>query len=417
MTRKRSYKRKPTKSTTRKRTTRATVKRRRKQTENKVLDIIAKIIRLAVLIGICGFIIYQLFTPDEKSNQSITQQDVDTITVEDNIAVEPIEHQVKLDTLPKDQALDYLLNEVFDSFNLEDSWIRRNGKILRVQLPTELPAVTVIWEIIQEIEQLDLTVIKSEENLRANKSTISIGSGDNSLLTIIFRTNSDLRRKTGKIAIIIDDFGYYNNKTTDTFLKFNYPITLSIIPGQKHSAKMAQQAKEHDKPIMIHLPMEALEEKVEDSEFTVMTNIPDSVIINRVRKALAYLPDAVGINNHMGSKATADTHVMEIVFNELKSTGKFFVDSRTTNKSVVAGIAKKYNVRFAENDGFLERNKNEDDVYIQRKLAAIAKIARRRGKAIVIGHPYKETIKVLSEEIPRLEKQGFKIVPIREVVR
>ncbi|UCE04521.1 MAG: divergent polysaccharide deacetylase family protein [bacterium] len=417
MVRKRSYKRKLSKSTKKRRTTRAAVKRRRKQTESKVLDIVAKIIRLAVLIGICAFIIYQLFRPDEKSDQPTKQEKVETSTIEDNIIEQPIEQEVKLDTLPKDQALDYLLHEVFDSFNLEDSWIKRNGDILRVQLPAELPAVTIIWEIIQQIKQLDLKVIESEEDLRANKSTISIGPNENKLLTIIFNKNKVLKRKTGKIAIIIDDFGYYNNRTTEKFLEFKYPITFSIIPGQKHSIKIAQQAKKHDKSIMIHLPMEALEETVEDGEFTIMTDMPDSVIADRVQKALAYLPDAVGINNHMGSKATADTHVMEIVFNELKTKGRFFVDSKTTDKSVISDIASKYDVKYAINDGFLEQNKNEDEVYIQRKLAAIAKIARKRGKAVVIGHPYKETIKVLSEEIPKLERQGFKIVPITNVVR
>jgi polysaccharide deacetylase 2 family uncharacterized protein YibQ len=108
---------------------------------------------------------------------------------------------------------------------------------------------------------------------------------------------------------------------------------------------------------------------------------------------------------------------MEVIFKQLKSNGKFFVDSKTTSESVASHIAAKYGVKSAVNDGFLERNKDEDEVYIQRKLAAIAKIAKRRGKAIVIGHPYSETIEVLSEEIPKLEKKGFQIVPITEVIR
>ena len=418
MTRRRSYKRKPTKSTKRRRTTRAKVKPRRKQTESKVLDFTAKLIRLAVLMGICAFIIYRLFLPEQQREQKTSQEVVETITADDVISDEPIEQKkVKLDTLPKDKALDYLIREIFDDYNLEDSWIKRNGKILRVQLPTELPAVTIIWEIIQQIKQLELKVTKSEEDLRADRSTIAIGTDENTFLTIVFSKNKDLRRKVGKIAIIIDDFGYYDNNTTDMFLKFNYPITLAIIPGQKHSTQIAQEAKKHDKTIMIHLPMEAIEEKVEDSDFTIMTNMPDSVIANRIQKALAHLPDAIGINNHMGSRATADTRVMQIVFQQLKSNGKLFVDSKTTNKSIISEVASKNNVKFAVNNGFLERKKNEDEVYIQRKLAAIAKIAKRRGMAVVIGHPYKETIKVLSEEIPKLEKQGFKIVPITDVVR
>lgn len=412
MPRRRSYRRKPTK----RRRTKVTIKRGRKQTENKFIDALSKIIRLLILIAICAFIIYRLFLPEKKGDQKSVQEEVAKLAIDTTIH-EPIEKKIELDSLPKEQALDYLLKEVFDTFNLDDSWIARNGKILKVQLPAELPAVSIIWEIIQKIEQLDLKVLNSEENLKANKSSISIGTDDNTFLTVIFYKNVDLQRRAGKIAIIIDDFGYYENKTIDNFLKLDYPIALSIIPGQKHSIKIAQEAKKYNKPIMIHLPMEALEEKVEDSEFTIMSNMSDSVIASRVQKALAYLPDAVGINNHMGSKATADDRVMNIIISELKSKEKFFVDSRTSGKSVAPSIAEKYNLKFAVNDAFLERNKNEDMRYIQSKLAAGAKIARKQGKAVLIGHPYKETIKVLTEELPKLEKQGFKIVPVTDIVR
>jgi|GEM_PF-467766 len=417
MAKRKSYRRKPAKPTQRRRTTRSTVKSRRKQKENKLLDVIAKIIRLIVLIGICGFIIYRLFLHDKKAGPPMPQKEQQPAKAEDSVIVEPIEQKVDLDALPKDQALDYLLGDLFDSFNLEDSWIKRKQNTLIVQLPEEVPAVTIIYEIIQEIKQLDLKVLQSEEDLRAEKSTITIGSEKLTLLTIIFSKNINLERKAGKIAIIIDDFGYYDNETTEKFLNFNYPITLAIIPGQRHSTRMAELSKKSNKPIMIHLPMEAIEEKVENSEFTVMTNLPDSVIAERVRKAIAALPGAVGINNHMGSKATTDTRVMETVMGQLKSNKKIFVDSKTTNKSVVSESAAKYGVKFAVNDGFLERNKNEDEIYIQRKLAAIAKIAKSRGKAIVIGHPYSETIKVLSKEIPKLEKMGFRIVPVTDLVR
>lgn len=417
MAKRKPYKRKPTRYTQRKRTTRSTVKGRRRQKENKALDVIAKIIRLVVLIGICAFIIYRLFLPGKKGEHPPIQKEEKKVKVEDSVAIEPIEQKVELDTLPKDKALDYLLHDIFRSFNLDDSWVKRSGTVLNVQLPAELPAITIIWEIIQEIKQLDLKVTKSEEDLKSEKSTIMIGTDKNTLLTVVFNKNIHLERKAGKIAIIIDDFGYYDNKTTEKFLNFEYPITLSIIPGQKHSIEMAEQAKKNEKPFMIHLPMEAIEEKVEDGEFTIMTNLPDSVIADRVQKAVGILPGAVGINNHMGSKATADARVMEVIFKQLKSNGKFFVDSKTTSESVVSHIAAKFNVKSAVNDGFLERKKDEGEVYIQRKLAAIAKIAKRRGKAIVIGHPYSETIKVLSKEIPNLEKKGFQIVPITEVIR
>lgn len=412
----RSYKPRSKQPAKKRHTTRDTVKRRRKPTENKILDAFSKAIRLIVLIAICGFIIYRLFISDKSGETSKTTPDA-LPPAADTTVLEPVEKKVSLDTLSKEKALDYVIGKVFKEFNLESSWIKQKGNTLNVKLPPDLPAVTLIWEIIQKTEELNLKVINSEEDLKANKSSISIGTDRELFLTIHFTKDSSLERKTGKIAIIIDDFGYYDNSTTTKFLEFDYPVTLSIIPGQKYSAKIAQDAKQFNKTIMIHLPMEALEEKVEEGEFTIRTDLPDSVISRRVKKAMADIPLAVGINNHMGSKATADSRVMNIVMNELKPKGKFFVDSRTTGKSVASDIARENNLKFAANDGFLERNRNEDIEYIQRKLAVIAKIAKKRGSAIVIGHPYKETIAALAEELPKLEKQGFVIVPITEVVR
>ena len=135
MAKRKPYRRKPAKSTQRRQTTRSTAKNRKKQKENKLLDVIAKIIRMIVLIGICGFIIYRLFLPEEKVEQPVVQKEQEIAKIEDSVVVEPIEQKVDLDTLPKDQALDYLLHDLFDSFSLEDSWIKRRGKTLNIQLP------------------------------------------------------------------------------------------------------------------------------------------------------------------------------------------------------------------------------------------------------------------------------------------
>ena len=92
-----------------------------------------------------------------------------------------------------------------------------------------------------------------------------------------------------------------------------------------------------------------------------------------------------------------------------------FIDSKTSLNSVVPGVAANYDLKFEQNATFLERNKNEEERHIRNKLKLAAKIAERKGKVVVIGHPYKETINVLSEELPKLEKQGFVIVSVTEL--
>ena len=411
MAKKRTYKRKPVK----RRRSSTNIRRRRSSKENKALQAVTKVIRLAVLIGICGFVLYRLFGPD-KPEQKNTQTPAEMVVSPAEEEIIPEEAPVDIDSLPKNEALDFLMQEVFKELNIEDVWIKRNQDNLTIQLPKELPALSVIWEIIQKIEQINLKVLDSKENLKAGKATITIGSGEEKLLTIIFYMNPDLKRKAGKIAFIIDDFGYYDNRTSDKYLEFEYPITLSVIPGQKYSTKIAEKAKQNNKEIMLHIPMEALGEKVEDSQYTILTSLSKKEIASRVEKAFASLPSAVGANNHMGSKATADSSVMDVVIKKVKNLNKFFVDSRTTTHSVVPDMAKKHRLKYAANGVFLERHKNEEKEYIRSKIRTAAKIAQKKGMVIAIGHPYKETLKVLSEELPKLEKQGFVIVPITEIL-
>ncbi|MDZ7318461.1 MAG: divergent polysaccharide deacetylase family protein [candidate division KSB1 bacterium] len=417
MARRKSYRPRPIK----RKSARETLRRQRPRGDKKYFATLSKALRLIILLGICGFIIYRLFIMQPPSKRKPVapkkaQPKVELLPI-DTTRVDSAEKKVKLSSLPKSEALDRVLAQVFDEFNISSSWIVRSGNLIRVQLPADLPAVTVIWEIIQRVEELDLKIIKSEEDLKTNRSTIAIGKGREVMATLVFSANPSLKRRVGKIAIIIDDFGYANNKTARQFLEMKYPVTLSIIPGQKYSTEIAAAAREVGKKYLVHLPMEAVEEKVEDSDYTIYTDLSDEEIEARVRGALDLLPDAVGVNNHMGSQATADIRVMKAVLSTLKSRNKLFIDSRTTAESVAPQIAHQQQLRFLSNDGFLERNRSEKEDYIQQKLAAVARLASKRGRAIVIGHPYKQTARALLKELPRLEKQGFEIVPLTEIVQ
>lgn len=415
MARRKSYRPRPLK----RKSARETLRRQRPRKDKTYLATLGKVLRLMLLLGICGFIIYRLFITDQPSRRKPVapkkpQPKIELLPI-DTTSTDSAKTKIKLSSLPKSEALDRMLAQVFDEFNLSNSWIVRSGNLLRIQLPADLPAVTVIWEIIQRAQELDLKVIKSEEDLRGNRSTIAIGKGREVMATLIFTSNPSLKRRAGKIAIIIDDFGYTNNKTARQFLELKYPITLSIIPGQKYSTEMAEAATAAGKKYLLHLPMEAVEEKVEDSDYTIYTDLSDEEIEARVRGALDLLPDAIGVNNHMGSLATADSRVMSVVLKTLKSRNKLFIDSRTTAESVAPQIARQQQLRFQSNDGFLERNRSEREDYIQKKLTAVANLASKRGRAIVIGHPYKQTARALLKELPRLEKQGFEIVPLTEI--
>ena len=416
MKKKRPYK--PRKTVTKRTRSSMTIKRKRKPKENKSIQFITRSLRLVILFVISAFIIYQVFKSEKKSkseNQQIVDEPVQTV-VDSSEQTDIIgEETHNIDTMSLLDKLNYSINKILFSYNIDESWIKRKQKIMRVQLPSELPAEIVVYEIIQKVKKLDLKCINSKENLKESRSSLMIISKNDTLLTIFFDKNKDIQRQTGNIAIIIDDFGYYDDKITKRFLELEYPLTLSILPGQKYTKRIAQKAKQHSKQILLHLPMEPKQGRVEQTEFTIMTNMSNEQIVDHLNKAIEILPDAVGVNNHMGSKATEDKRVMDVVCRELKQKNMMFIDSKTSLNSVSSEVAADYDLKFEQNATFLERDRNEEERHIRNKLKLAAKIAEKKGKVVVIGHPYQETINVLSEELPKLEKQGFVIVSVTEL--
>ncbi len=120
------------------------------------------------------------------------------------------------------------------------------------------------------------------------------------------------------------------------------------------------------------------------------------------------VPHAAGVNNHQGSRATADPALMAALMPALRDRGLFFIDSRTTAATVAYAAAERSGVRAASRKVFLDDTPTREAVLAQLDLAA--RDAIRDGSAIAIGHPHAETIAALAESLPRLEARGIRLV-------
>jgi len=210
----------------------------------------------------------------------------------------------------------------------------------------------------------------------------------------------------GNIIIIIDDFGYRNDEVSEGFLTLNTDITLAVIPGHKNSKLFYEKANKSGYEVIIHMPMESTADTHGEIEYILTESMTSSEIEQRVEKVISEFPEAVGLNNHQGSKATADKRIMNIVSNVLKRHGKYFVDSRTTSQTVAEDIMRTRGVPTARRHVFLD---NDDDINkIREQLYKLADNAEAKGNAIGIGHAKKLTLLVLRDEIPKLKKNGFK---------
>ena len=215
----------------------------------------------------------------------------------------------------------------------------------------------------------------------------------------------------GNIAIVIDDVGY-NNVNFKIIEGIKYPITFSVLPGLSFSGVAAKELNERGFQIILHLPMEP-KEKTELEKDTILTSMDEKQVRSIIDLDLAALPEARGVNNHMGSKVTEDARSLSIVLDELKAKHMFFLDSFVTSRSVGRQIALQKKIKFAQRDVFLDNSR--DPVYIRKQIAILKLKARQNGQAIGIGHDRKATLEVLKQEMPEIEKEGFKFVFVSEL--
>tara|TARA_B100001250_G_scaffold90623_2_gene75323 strand:- start:1245 stop:2105 length:861 start_codon:yes stop_codon:yes gene_type:complete len=210
----------------------------------------------------------------------------------------------------------------------------------------------------------------------------------------------------GIIGIVIDDFGYRNDEISDGFLELDARLTYAIIPGHRYSTSFGEKAVESGYEVIVHMPMENTGKTYGEEEFVLMTTMDNETIERRLNNAIEEIPTAIGMNNHQGSKASADQNVMSNVAKVMKERGLFFLDSRTTIETIGETTMEIFDVPTARRNIFLD---NEDDEEkIEKQLMKLVKRSEEVGSAIGIGHVKPKTLNVLSDQIPKLKKKGYK---------
>src|SRR5262245_12002871 len=193
---------------------------------------------------------------------------------------------------------------------------------------------------------------------------------------------SQARSNAPKVAIVIDDLGYTDGGIARDMVEMEMPVTVSILPKLRHSNEVLAMAKKYRRCILLHLPMEAQQRYPEDLE-PVTVDMSDEEITSLVRDYLGSLPGVDGVNNHQGSRATADGRVMRAVCGELKGEDVFFLDSLTSPESVAYNAAVDAGLPAAINDEFIDdATQSRDDV--DARLRELVETARKKGRAVGI---------------------------------
>ncbi len=215
------------------------------------------------------------------------------------------------------------------------------------------------------------------------------------------------------IALVIDDLGLDRKRTAKT-LNLPGPMTMAFIPYAKNLSHQTRQAKLKGHELLVHLPMEPMNNKIDAGPNHLHTGLAEDDLRERIHWNLERFEGYVGVNNHMGSRATTDETVMKALMAELRTREMLFLDSRTNAKSVGAKLAGLEGVPFAERNVFLD-NVNEKAAVLK-QLSLLEKVSKRSGFAVGIGHPRDGTIAALKEWLPLVQSKGFVLVPISHIV-
>jgi polysaccharide deacetylase 2 family uncharacterized protein YibQ len=321
----------------------------------------------------------------------------------------------KTKTPSKEERIRLATDRVLTNFGIRLDWIKYHGNDREVRVPREIHPLVIYQILSNQVRQLGGKVESGTEDLRTGETNLIYSFAGKTLGKIRLLPDPNLTRYAGKIAVIIDDFGYAVGDVVNELMRLEIPITYSIIPGVKFSKQIAGDLHKAGKPIMIHMPMQALEREVEKDGYSLMLDMKPQEIRERMRKAMTAVPHATGMNNHMGSAATVNDSLLAPVFEELNKAGLFFVDSKTNPNTRAFKLAKKMGLPSAINDIFLDNEEGWERV--QQKMWQLGDLAAAEGAAIAIGHPHEYTLRALKEIGPQLMQRGFQFVPVEELVR
>jgi len=210
------------------------------------------------------------------------------------------------------------------------------------------------------------------------------------------------------LSLIIDDLGQ-NLPRDRRVLTLPGPVTAAIMPDTPHAAEFAREAHRAGKLVMLHMPMDPA-----TGPFAWHPELPIEELGKRLDAAFAAVPYTSGINNHMGSRMTAQPQAMAWLMANLQQRHKFFVDSRTSAQTVAAAEAQKIGLASVSRDVFLDDERTE--AAIAHQLQVAIELAHRQGSAVMIGHPYPQTLAVLERELPRLKAQGIEWIDIKSMI-
>ena len=287
---------------------------------------------------------------------------------------------------------------------------------LKIQLPRSLSFSSIEGNFKQGLSLLGRSVsTQSSSGSDSLQFEIRVQNRTTHQLNFVYAKPPTLKAAIRpKIAIVIDDLGGENHFAQE-ILRWNVPLTFSILPFAPYSKTLAEQAHRKGREVILHLPMEPHGyPKTKPGEGALLDEMDAEKIRRQLSKDIEAIPYVTGVSNHMGSRLMEDPEKLKVVLIELKKRGFFFLDSRTTPQTVGLETARSIGMRATERSLFLDHSLDPED--IKQQLEKLVQLSFATGKAIGVGHPHPSTLKSLKEMIPKMKEKGIEIVPLSSMM-
>jgi hypothetical protein len=315
---------------------------------------------------------------------------------------------------------------IIEQFPRQDGEVAWNESVLTITLPSAIA--------LHQVEQL---TVRTLELLKAEGLTADTFYDSNDCLRVTVAVDRRIthhllfhsatpqpappeeRRAAAasyRVALVIDDLGE-NYQAYKELESLQVPITYAILPFRTHSVKIADAIHAAAcGEVILHLPLEPWNSEHHSiNHGTLRTDMPREEFLAQLEKNINAVPHLAGVSNHMGSKFTEDRGSMRLLLNALKEKNLYFLDSRTSKKTVGHALAKEMLLKTAQRDLFLDNSRDQQS--IEKQLQKILPLAQKRGGAlVVIGHPHPDTISALKKHLPLLREEGVTFVPLSALV-
>ncbi len=399
--------------------------------------VIVGILTIAVLVT--GFTLLNLFPLRDVKKRpsstasSVSSQEISANSIKENIKYDKQKKRVyeeneRTGFLSKVRKVDRALLKNLFSLGVDPEKVRHREMKLKEHLDSPYYRQTLVLELQDKLQKKFISEFRSYLHQKFDRVEVKRIEGQNPCFRVSIGkvTTHLLMLQSGpvhttaqeetkpKISIVIDDMGENISKAQRLYDILGNSVSFSILPHSTYSRQVANLAAEKGISVLLHQPMEPKGyPEVDPGAGTLFLEMSKSRMKQVLASNLESIPGVIGVNNHMGSRFTSSKTAMRVVLKELKDKDLFFMDSLTSPESKGDALASSIGVQEVNRDIFLDNQQDEQAILFQ--LQKAARLAKKTGKVVAIGHPYPETLTAL-RKWTKQEGENFRLCSIAEIV-